>query len=148
MTCRRTACGKLPRAALWTLSAVYGALMIWLLFLRRRGSFHSMNLVPFATIREFLEAAGGADYLARHAAVNLAGNVVMFVPLGFFPPALFPWLRSFRRDMLACAAAIVLVECMQYLLWCGSADVDDLILNLCGAAAGYGLFAAARNLFK
>ena len=93
------------KAAAWALFALYGLIMLWLLFIRGRqpemmsyfighGEYWkwvswSVNLRPFHTIAEFLETLSTKEgYLARHAFVNLAGNVAMFVPLGVFLPLL------------------------------------------------------------
>lgn len=142
------------KAAVWALFVLYSLVMLWLLFLRGRhpeflrgyvenGIYWSLvrsttNLVPFRTVADFLEnIASGNDYLIRHAVVNLAGNVVMFVPLGLFLPLLFRRLRRYWRFLLVCALVIVVVETAQVLLTVGWADVDDLTLNLCGASIGF-----------
>lgn len=142
------------KAAIWALFALYCLVMLWLLFLRGRflqqlsmavwsGEYWkwvgwSVNFLPFHTIEGFLKTLASQDgYLARHALINLAGNVVMFVPLGLFLPLLFRTLQRFWRFLLVCALAIVVVESAQALLLVGSADVDDLILNLCGASIGF-----------
>lgn len=142
------------KAAAWTLFALYGLIMLWLLFIRGRqpemmsyfighGEYWkwvswSVNLRPFHTIAGFLETLSTKEgYLARHAFVNLAGNVAMFVPLGVFLPLLMRKLRRFWRFLLVCALTIALVETAQALLLVGSADVDDLILNLCGVSIGF-----------
>ena len=136
------------------LFAFYCLVMLWLLFIRGRhpeflqsyvesGIYWSLvrgttNLVTFHTVAAFLEnIASGDSYLIRHAVVNLAGNVVMFMPLGLFLPLLFRKLRRYLRFLLVCALAIVAVETAQVLLTVGWADVDDLILNLCGASLGF-----------
>lgn len=153
------------RAAALAFFALYCLVMLWLLFIRGRfvqqlslASFSgeywkwvgwSVNLTPFHTISEFLATlASRDDYLARHAFVNLAGNVVMFLPLGVFLPLLFGKLRRYWRFLLVCALAIVLIEAAQALLLVGSADVDDLILNLCGASLGFPLGALAVKLLE
>lgn len=136
------------------LFAFYCLVMLWLLFIRGRhpeflqsyvesGIYWSLvrgttNLVPFHTVAAFLEnIVSGDSYLIRHAVVNLVGNVVMFMPLGLFLPLLFRKLRRYWRFLLVCALAIVAVETAQVLLTVGWADVDDLILNLCGASLGF-----------
>lgn len=145
----------------------YGALMLWLLF-DRSGAIpgvpywqqvsDNLNLIPFRTIgnyadillrREYYmekwEAAAIYYWQARQAVINLAGNVVMFVPLGFFVSAVWEKCRSFFRTVLCAAGMIVTVELLQLVTLLGSCDVDDLILNLVGVAVGYGLF---RLMFK
>ncbi len=144
-------------AVLAALFAAYAALMLCLLFDRPAGPAAvscweqvrwSVNLVPFRTIREFWAVlrTGEGGYLARHAVINLAGNVVMFVPLGFFLPRLWRSARRLHRTLLRAAGVILAIEIAQPLTLRGSGDIDDLILNLAGTALGYGLFALGRQL--
>ncbi len=102
----------------------------------------NLNLRPFETVQRYLRLLNG-DYgweLWWHAAVNLAGNVVLFVPLGFLTPMLWQGFRPAWRCVLWCAAIIVAVELTQLVTLVGSCDVDDLILNLLGVLLGYGLY--------
>lgn len=99
------------------------------------------NLVPFETIALFLRALHHSSHGMRvHALINLAGNVVMFVPLGFFLGALWPSLRKRRRIFLVTLILMLAVEVTQMLTLVGSFDTDDLMLNLLGSLTGYGLF--------
>ena len=139
------------RRALCVLFILYGLLMLWLLFGQRFGADlsgtyweriqNNLNLVPFRTIKEFIYTISvtTSPDLIRHSVINLAGNVVMFVPLGFFPPCIWNALRSFARCMLWAAACILIIELVQLFTLLGSCDVDDLILNMVGVAIGYGL---------
>lgn len=132
--------------------ALYATLMLWLLFGQRIGrdmfgSYQEMlqsniNLIPMQTIRIFINTLSGSDYgyALRHAIINLAGNVVMFVPLGFFIPSVFPKNSSFFRSMILCASIVISIEAVQLFTLLGSCDIDDLILNLIGAAVGYGIY--------
>ena len=134
------------------LLALYGGLMLWLLFWRERSLealpyLHQLpmhvNLRPFRTIRLYLGLLSAQrPSLVRIAAVNLLGNVGMFLPLGFLLPAAFPRLTKWYRCLLTAAGIIALVELLQMLFLVGTCDIDDLILNLTGTALGYGLFAA------
>ena len=127
------------------LFCIYSALMLNLLF-NRAGGIEGMdywkqiranlNLEPFHTIRLFLRVLDKQAYSSA-AAINLAGNVIMFIPLGFLLPRVFPKLRKFWRCMMATALIITAVELTQLFTLLGSCDIDDLILNVIGAAAGY-----------
>jgi len=140
------------RRILRVLFISYGLLMLWLLFGQRFGADlpgtywervqGNVNLVPFRTIKEFIHTIGAAasPYLIRHSVINLAGNVVMFVPLGFFPPCFWSAPRSFAHCMLGAAVCILAIELIQLFTLLGSCDVDDLILNMVGVAIGYGLY--------
>lgn len=97
--------------------------------LRLRFAF---NGVPFRTILGYL-AGEPTPAIALH---NLAGNVLLFVPWGFLWAYLFPG-RARSRDVLGSAfTASFLIEALQFALGVGQWDVDDLILNVLGAALG------------
>lgn len=135
------------RKAYTALFMVYGALMLWLLF-DRPGYVEDipywqqvaaqLNLVPFRTLRLFgsLLDSPRPEYV-RAAVINLGGNVLMFIPLGFFLPRVFLKLSSLPRVLLATAAVITAVEILQLFTLVGSCDIDDLILNVIGAALGF-----------
>ena len=138
------------REALKLLFCIYCAVLLALLFWRtpERGSgtywdrvLGLLNPRPFETVCHFARLLGHrSPALVRLAAVNLFGNVLMFVPLGLLLPALWPRLARWWRTLSVCAGAIVAVELIQMLTLLGYCDIDDLTLNLLGAAMGYGLY--------
>ena len=133
------------RVVLWCGFGAYIAWMIWLLYGQRLGTeiytqdlAKSMNMKPFATIGRYVDLlSSDQSALVRHAVINLAGTVVMFMPLGYCLPQLFPCLRRFLKTFFLCLLLIVAVESVQYLTRLGTCDVDDLILNLVGISLGY-----------
>lgn len=130
--------------------AVYCVLMAWLLFARERlvtGEYWtqlegSVNLVPFQTVRRYYRLLTGpySNGLKHHAWINLLGNVVLFLPLGVFLPLLWQEFRTLWRCILKGGVVVVCVELTQLFLLVGRCDVDDLMLNVFGIAAGYGVF--------
>lgn len=97
-----------------------------------------INLVPFSTIHSMRIEEG-------HGFRNVVGNVVLFVPFGFFTPLL--WRRNgFFRTMALGALFSFMIECAQVFL-VRSPDVDDLILNTCGTLAGYLVFLVFAKVF-
>lgn len=90
------------------------------------------NFVPFRRIVYYLR--GEEPYLV--GALNLAGNVVLFVPMGFFLPYFFPQLRSAARLVAVVALASLSIEAAQLFTTTGQFDVDDVLLNTAGAALG------------
>ncbi len=141
----------------------YGAVMLYLLFVRGRGPVGALsyweqvagnyNLTPLHTISNYWDILTRPEYYlekfgavsiyrtqARIAVVNLLGNVVMFIPLGFFLPLVWKKLRKLWKSFLTAAGMILLVELVQMLTLRGSCDIDDLILNLCGVVIGYVLW--------
>ncbi len=103
------------------------------------GSSPGVNLVPFAGIGEQL------DNVNRELAIaNIVGNILMFVPLGLLVvPALG---LSFRRASAACLLFSLGIEITQLLLG-RSADIDDLMLNGAGGAAGAAVACVIRKHF-
>ena len=140
--------GRRKKAVLF---AIYVVILLCLLFGRAPNpqglSFPTylqthLNLVPLRTIRRFarLLIPPVRPYLVRIALHNLLGNVALFIPLGWFLPALFPALRSFPMTVLSVLVSVSCVEVLQIVFTVGICDVDDLLLNLLGASIGYGAY--------
>lgn len=145
------------RRILWVLFVLYAAVMLVLLFNRtphdnglgyRQQLAEHLNLVPFRTIREFIDLLvyRRNPNLISHAIINLFGNIAVFVPLGVFLPALWPRLRSWRAVLLCGAVIITCIELTQLFTLRGSCDIDDLILNLPGIAIGFALWRIWRRI--
>ena len=136
---------KLNTALFW----LYCAVMLWLLFDREGGLDGTpywdqvrthLSLDPFRTISLYAGLLDSPRHvLVRLAVINLGGNVILFIPLGFLLPRAFPRLGKFWKVFLTAALAITLVELAQLLSLLGICDIDDLILNLTGATLGYGI---------
>ncbi len=151
---------KKTKSVIYLLFAAYVLLMLWLLFGQRMAAASSgtwtenywddftqkINLIPLHTITEFWNNLHGGG--RSHAFINLAGNVVMFVPLGFFIPCVFRNADTFRRSMLYALTTIVCIEIIQLLTLLGSLDVDDILLNMIGTVIGYGIYRQAAHLLK
>ena len=101
------------------------------------------NLRPFATIRLQLRL------LSRGwARLNLLGNTIPFVPFGYLLPLAYPRAGSFIKVLLAGLSAVLLIEAFQFCTRLGSFDVDDVLLNMLGIAAGYLLMTLVRRTSK
>ena len=142
---------KKTRNAAMLAFLLYCGFMLWLLFARQPNPAEvpfpvymraHVNLRPFHTIQLFsrLLVPPVREYLVRIAIRNLLGNILLFTPLGIFLPVLFPPLRKFFRTLLSVTFIITIIELCQLALMVGSCDIDDLILNVSGAALGYGLY--------
>ena len=132
---------KKKSLAPWLLFLAYCIWMLWLLF-DRELSEPSINLEPLRTIRLFIRVLlyDSSEYNIRLAIVNLFGNIILFVPLGYFLPRLWAGLQKWWRTWLVTLLVMTAVEIIQLFTLRGTCDVDDLILNLLGAAIGYGIF--------
>lgn len=103
---------------------------------------HSTNLIPFRVVVDtYIEVSRGNT---TALIINFLGNVVMFVPIGFFVPLL--WNVSARRAIIIGFLSSLLVELTQLLLP-RSTDVDDLLLNTLGAALGVLLYRLFSRIF-
>lgn len=128
---------------------VYALIMLWLLFGRENGWTEgltyremlrqNMNLTPLLTIKNYwyVVRSGSNPALVRHCIINLVGNVVLFIPLGFLLSRIWPKLQNFFLFLLICTAMILTVEALQLFTLLGSFDIDDVILNLAGMLLGY-----------
>ena len=70
---------------------------------------------------------------------NLAGNILIFIPFGFFVP-----MSRERKSILATTIGAFLlslvIESIQLYTRVGCFDVDDLLLNTLGGVTGYIIF--------
>ena len=134
---------------------VYCGVMLVLLFHRELPELvlpygqllrQQLNLVPGCTLGLYWRLLHHSRrYVVLWAAFNLVGNVALFLPLGALLPAVFPGLRRFWKTGLLSLVLVAGVETAQLLTLLGSCDIDDLLLNLLGAALGYGLFRLAQR---
>ena len=92
-----------------------------------------LNLIPFS--------AGPIDE------VGYLLNGVLFAPLGFLLPLLWPRQNRFWKILLAGISFSLLIELSQ-LLNLRSTDIDDLLLNTLGAVIGFALYRAVAAITK
>lgn len=93
------------------------------------------NLVLFKEINRYLT---NIDNLGLSAVLlNLAGNVICFIPFGIILPFTSDKFKKFYKVMLMMFAFSLFVELLQLVFRIGAFDVDDIFLNLWGALIGY-----------
>ncbi len=97
----------------------------------------SSNFIPFATIHNYIEQLQGP--IARIAFYNLAGNIVLFIPFGFFIPLLWHRFRSIGTMLLISFCIPLFIEGTQYFIG-RSSDIDDVLLNAIAIFFGYGVY--------
>ena len=101
-----------------------------------------VNFVPFKTIRNYMKYAPGTDRMA----VNILGNILMFVPWGLGLPLLWRKFQSVFKVTFASLMLPIFIEFVQ--LFIGrSVDIDDVILNLAGGLLGGLVYLVLRKLF-
>ena len=101
------------------------------------------NLVLFKEIKRFWQYREQVGFFAMFT--NLFGNVLIFVPFGFFLP-MGSRQRSFFGTAFYSFGLSLCVEVFQFITKVGSFDVDDLFLNTLGAAFGFGCYCLVQQL--
>lgn len=134
----------------WKLLFVIYIIVIAKLVFFRPGSIYTLTHWSIDTVYNKIETA---NFVAFHtiklylrgiypmiSIINLVGNVVVFIPLGFFITKISR-KKSFFSTMFKSLAFILLIEFSQLIGTVGEFDVDDIILNIIGAFIGYIIFA-------
>ncbi len=120
---------------------LYLGVLFYLLFFSERygrtdaSEEYHYNLVLFKEIRRFYqyrEILGMQSVL-----VNLVGNVVAFMPFGFFLPVIWPKSARFLFVAFGSFLFSLFVETVQLISKVGTFDVDDMFLNTLGGILGY-----------
>ncbi|MEG0177728.1 VanZ family protein [Anaerorhabdus sp.] len=107
-------------------------------FFFTRSATHYVNLVPFKTIKEFFATMRDENNLKSFG--NLVGNAILFMPMGLLLPL---WSKKFHNIFVFTITMGVMVsgvECIQHWTNMGTADVDDIILNVGGALMVFFVF--------
>lgn len=74
------------------------------------------------------------------AIINLLGNVIAFIPLGYFIKVIYCSKKKLLYFLFLCITSIIAIEIFQFLTLVGSFDVDDIFLNTIGCLIGYLLY--------
>ena len=105
---------------------------------------HEINLIPFRVIANTYREAF-VNGVRSYFFINFLGNIMMFVPFGFFVPLL--WNQSNRKVVLSGCLTSVFIEICQLFLY-RSTDIDDVILNTTGVILGLLAFHLLRRITK
>ncbi len=97
------------------------------------------NFVPFQTI-----AIWGANPDSGFWIRQMVGNLLLLLPVGLLGPVALPWLDRWWHVLLAAFALSLAIELAQLWIPDRAVDVDDLLLNVAGAALGYALLSVLR----
>lgn len=99
------------------------------------------NLVPFQEINRFWHYR---EMLGWRGMANLLGNILLFIPFGFFLPMASKY-KSFFLTAFFSFGFSLLVESFQLISKVGIFDVDDLLLNALGGILGYLIYMIGRS---
>ena len=96
-----------------------------------------INLIPLVHLFDYGSV--------RDMLWNVAGNTAMFIPSGIILPIVYRKLNSFGKIIAAGALISLCIEFLQLPFASRASDIDDLILNTLGVAAGYGIYMIFRR---
>lgn len=122
---------------------LYVGFLIYFLFLAewygRTGvsEEYRYNLELFREIKRFIIYRDQLGAFAVFA--NLAGNILIFVPYGFFI-SMASRSRGFFKTLFFSMGLSLCVEITQLFSRVGSFDVDDILLNTVGGVVGHIIF--------
>ncbi len=98
-----------------------------------------INLIPFATVKLFINAYRDSALQTHSVVENILGNFFVFMPFAFFVPQVFKKINSALKFFYFIATSVLCIEVLQLIFLTGSADIDDFILNVGGAMSVYGI---------
>ncbi len=105
---------------------------------------HETNLIPFKVIIDTYKEVFVNGYI-NYFIINFLGNIIMFMPIGFFIPLL--WKANNKKVIIAGFCSSLFIEICQLFLTRGT-DIDDLMLNTIGTILGLLLYRFLYNKFK
>jgi glycopeptide antibiotics resistance protein len=139
-------------------------LLFWVLFVSLgqtdRNSYfknRELHLVPFENTYKGFTNLNDNEYKLTNKQIpyywyllirNIAGNILLFIPLGLFIPFFFQKISSVGKVLIFSFFLSFFIESVQYLFALGIFDVDDIIFNIIGAILGFHLFRFTRNHFN
>ena len=122
--------------SLYAVFLFYVFILLMMLLINRR-SYHSINIVPFRTIITYLASD---DIIAQSFKIsNLAGNILLFLPLGIYFIIFFK-NKKIGINTLRIIGISCIIEIIQYIFQRGASDIDDVILNGLGGFIGICLY--------
>lgn len=138
---------RFVRILVWTTFILYLLELFFLLFMGYQREYwrefsdwqqalKNMKLVPFETIRAYMQAIKYGHMGLAEPIVNLVGNFLLLMPLAVFLPLFCSRLKAWKPFMVTMLITIFLIELMQFLFMRGVFDIDDFLLNFSGAMAG------------
>lgn len=98
------------------------------------------NLIPFKSILMYLTGDIRVNEYDKFyvAAKNIIGNILLFVPIGFFVPAICTTVETCKKTLIKSIQFAILIEIIQFLTG-RSTDIDDVLLRAIGLMIGYWL---------
>lgn len=112
---------------------------------REHGLLGIINVVPIKeTINTFMHSETGM----RNSLRNLIGNILVFMPLGFFIPLLFEKFNNLKKVLKVGCLSSLAIELSQLFVGSNVCDIDDVIYNTLGALAGFICYKTFETIIK
>lgn len=118
---------KYPLTMLRDIAAAWSRNVFW-------EGLSGANFTLFRTIKMYIRHW---DNKGMNSFGNLIGNVVAFIPLGYFLPRLWEPMRHLLICLLTGLLFICSIEVFQLISAFGIFDVDDILLNGIGVLLGF-----------
>ncbi|WP_180232245.1 VanZ family protein [Priestia megaterium] len=100
-----------------------------------------INLVPFYKMRDLLFHHSFGNFI-----LNNIGNIILFLPFGFFLPMRFKKINNLSKSLLVGMLLSVSIEIVQLFMPNRWTDIDDVLLNTLGTGIGYSLFKVLNQI--
>lgn len=130
---------KWRRAVSFVVFLCYAVMLLNLTFLERTDSASGYQLIPFRTILSVLKSG---DVYA--VVIQIFGNFLIFMPLGFFLIELF-YIVDAKRYLTVAVLITAGVEILQFVTGTGVLDVDDMILCAGGMVTFFCIYRTCRT---
>lgn len=101
------------------------------------------NIIPFQNTYTYLMESH--QYNLDIVLQNTIGNILIFIPLGFFFILLFRKFGTILKVAMAGFTVTAAIEVTQFFLQIGQFDVDDILLNTMGTIVGGIIFKASNK---
>ena len=112
----------------------------WVLFALRGDA----ALMPYFDLEGLSRRINLVPFLQADSLFNIAGNIVMFLPFGFFAALL--WRKfDWKRALMLGLGITCVIEFWQLLVG-RTSDIDDIIQNTLGVFCGYLLWVLLKKL--
>lgn len=134
------------KKVLWGIGIIYVVGNIYFTLISRQvGLTSHLELMPFRTYANLFEvkldseqASGSWASVFLHGILPIESiilNILLYYPLGYLLPILFPKLKPKHVILIGCVCSIA-TEATQYLLKMGWCETDDVIHNTLGTTIG------------
>ena len=100
---------------------------------------YSLNLIPFKAFHD------SYVFASTHVLQQYMLNIVMFIPLGFLLPIVFPNKVTWKRIVIVILSVTLSIETAQFFTG-RVVDIDDVITNFFGGMTGFSLYVLAEHL--